>query len=61
VKARGVGLGDGAPAIDFARSVERIVLVDGARLTELMIEHGVGVTNRTVSVPKIDADYFDED
>jgi restriction system protein len=49
------------PAIEFARSVERIVLVDGARLAALMIEHGVGVSNRTVTVPKLDADYFESD
>ena len=50
-----------SPAIEFARSVERIVLVDGARLAALMIEHGVGVSNRTVAVPKLDADYFESD
>lgn len=48
-------------ALDFARSVEGIVLVDGARLAELMIEHEVGVTSRTVKIPKIDSDYFDEE
>lgn len=47
-------------AIDFAKSVERIVLVDGARMAELMIDHEVGVSARTVKVPKIDSDYFDE-
>jgi restriction system protein len=40
--------------------VERIVLVDGVRLAGLMIEHGVGVSNRTVTVPMLDADYFEE-
>ncbi|MGH8447148.1 MAG: restriction endonuclease, partial [Solimonas sp.] len=48
-------------AIDFAKSVERIVLVDGARLADLMIEHEVGVSARTVKVPKLDSDYFDEE
>lgn len=48
------------PAIEFARTVEGIVLVDGARLTELMMEHGVGVSHRHVKLPKIDSDYFDE-
>jgi len=47
-------------AMEFARSVERVILVDGAKLTELMIEHEVGVTLRPVKVPKIDADYFEE-
>lgn len=50
-----------AQAIDFARSVERVVLVDGARLAELMIEHEVGITSRTVRIPKLDSDYFDEE
>lgn len=48
-------------AIEFARSVERIVLVDGPRLAELMIDHEVGVSARTVKVPKLDSDYFDEE
>jgi restriction system protein len=50
-----------AQAIEFARSVERIVLVDGPKLAELMIDHEVGVSARTVKVPKIDSDYFDEE
>ena len=41
-------------------SVERVVLVDGARLADLMIEHEVGVKSRLVRVPKIDSDYFEE-
>ena len=48
-------------AIDFAKSVERIVLVDGSRLAELMIDHEVGVSARTVKIPKLDNDYFDEE
>ena len=48
-------------AVEFARSVERIVLVDGQRLAELMIDYEVGVTARTVKVPKLDRDYFDEE
>ena len=47
-------------AIDFARSVERVVLVDGERLAGLMIEHEVGVTLRPLKVPKLDSDYFEE-
>lgn len=50
-----------AQAIEFARSVERIVLVDGSRLAELMMDNEVGVSSRTVKVPKIDSDYFDEE
>lgn len=50
-----------AQAIEFAKSVERIVLVDGPRLVELMMDHEVGVSARTVKIPKIDSDYFDEE
>lgn len=48
-------------AIDFAKSVERVVLIDGHRLVELMMDHDVGVSGRTVSIPKFDSDYFDEE
>lgn len=47
-------------AVEFARSVERVVLVDGDRLAMLMIEYGVGVTHRIVKIPKLDSDYFEE-
>jgi restriction system protein len=47
-------------AREFARSVEGIVLVDGVRLAQLMIDHEVGVTLRPIQIPKIDSDYFDE-
>lgn len=49
-----------AQAVLFAGSVERIVLVDGARLAQLMMEHEVGVTSQSIKLPKIDSDYFDE-
>ncbi len=48
-------------AVEFAKSVERVVLIDGARLAQLMIDHEVGVQTRTVKIPKIDSDYFDEE
>lgn len=48
-------------ALDFAKSVEGIVLVDGTRLASLMIEYELGVTAHTVKIPKIDGDYFDEE
>jgi restriction system protein len=48
-------------ALDFAKSVEGIVLIDGARLAGLMIDYELGVTARTVKIPKIDGDYFDEE
>ena len=48
-------------AREFAESVsDSIVLVDGARLTALMIEHGVGVTHKPLKVPHVDSDYFED-
>lgn len=50
-----------AQAIGFANSVEGMVLVDGNRLVNLMMDHEVGVTSRLVRLPKLDSDYFDEE
>lgn len=50
-----------AHAVAFASSVEGIVLVDGARLVHLMMDHEVGVTARLLKVPTLDTDYFNED
>lgn len=50
-----------AKAFEFVKSVEGIVLVDGARLAELMIDFEVGIQVRTIKIPKIDTDYFDEE
>lgn len=50
-----------AQALDFARSVEGMVLIDGTRLAELMIDHEVGVSARLIKIPKLDSDYFDEE
>lgn len=47
-------------AVEFAKSVERIVLVDGIKLAELMIDHEVGVSTRIVKIPKFDSDYFED-
>ena len=47
-------------ATEFAKSVERIVLVNGVKLAEFMVEHGIGVTLRPLSVPKLDSSYFEE-
>lgn len=47
-------------AIQFAGSVERIVLVDGVKLAQLMMDHEVGVTSQSINLPKIDSDYFDD-
>lgn len=50
-------------ARDFAQQVsDSIVLVDGTRLTTLMIDRGVAVSHyRTVKLARIDGDYFEED
>jgi restriction system protein len=40
---------------------QKVILIDGRRLAELMIEHGIGVAEEhAYSVKKIDSDYFDE-
>lgn len=49
-----------AQAVDFARSVEGLVLVDGKRLVNLMLDHDVGVSSQLYKVPRLDSDYFDE-
>lgn len=48
-------------ALDYGKQVsENVVLVDGTRLTSLMIEYGVGVTHfRTIRLPRTDGDYFE--
>jgi len=52
-----------APAADFVRHLpQRIVLIDGDRFADLMIEHGVGFrVARTVEVKRLDEDFFLEE
>ena len=50
-----------AKGIEFANSVEGIVLIDGGRLTSLMIEYELGISAQTVKIPKIDGDFFDQE
>ncbi|AKV55316.1 Mrr restriction system protein [Bifidobacterium actinocoloniiforme DSM 22766] len=47
-------------AVQYAQEVpSRIILIDGKRLTQLMIAYGIGVeTKETVKVVRIDEDYF---
>ena len=49
-------------ARDYAAGIhQKVILIDGRRLAELMIEHGIGVAEEhAYSVKKIDSDYFDE-
>jgi len=43
------------------RPLAKVILIDGTRLAELMIEHNIGVTTtRTLSLKRIDSDYFEE-
>lgn len=50
---------DGVP--EYLKTVpHRIALVDGDRLAQLMVEHGIGVAKRATYVVKgVDADYFE--
>lgn len=50
-------------AWEYASSIDiKIILIDGERLTQLMMDHGVGVsTSATYEIRKIDRDYFSED
>ncbi|HMO45660.1 MAG TPA: restriction endonuclease [Rubrivivax sp.] len=48
-------------AEDYANAINtKVILINGALLTELMIDHNVGVaTTSTYQVKKVDADYFE--
>lgn len=50
-------------AIDYADTVsQKVVLIDGNRLAELMIEHDVGLTTfKSIALKRLDSDYFVED
>lgn len=49
-------------AVEFANNVsQKVILIDGKRLADLMIEHDVGVSNvRSIAIKRIDTDYFEE-
>lgn len=48
-------------ALDYVNNIEKkIVLIDGARLADLMVEYGVGVDPvASYTIHKIDEDYFE--
>lgn len=48
-------------ARDYAKNIDtKVVLIDGQRLTELMIDYGVGVAHRTTyEIKSLDTDYFE--
>jgi len=50
-------------ATEFAKSVpQRVILIDGQRLAELMIEHNVGVSRAiNYEIKRVDSDYFEEE
>jgi restriction system protein len=50
-------------AVEFVRHLsQRVILIDGQRLSDLMIEHNVGVrVSRTVEVKRLDEDFFSGD
>ena len=51
-------------AEDFVKKAitQKIVLVDGEKLAELMIEYGLGVTTvQNYEIKRIDSDYFNND
>ena len=52
-----------APAVEFASRIpQRIILIDGKRLAELMIEHSVGVrSSRVIEFKRLDEDFFSEE
>ena len=52
-----------APAVEYVRGLQqRVILIDGARLTELMVEFGVGVRlNRIVEFKRLDEDFFSDE
>jgi len=49
------------PAMDFVRHLsQRVILIDGAALADLMIEYGVGVrVSRAIEIKRVDLDFFD--
>lgn len=51
------------PARDYVKHLtQRVILIDGQELADLMIEHGVGVRGyRTVEFKRLDEDFFGEE
>jgi restriction system protein len=50
-------------AIEYANDVQqKVILIDGERLADLMIEHNIGVAPfHSYEIKHIDSDYFEED
>jgi len=49
-------------AAEYVRQIDKkVILIDGKRLAELMIEHSVGVTvEKAYSIKRLDLDYFED-
>lgn len=49
-------------AREYIKAIDnRVILIDGAKLCQLMIDYGVGVsTERSYDIKKVDSDYFDD-
>ena len=49
-------------AYDYVKNIEhKIILIDGKKLTELMIENNIGLSTQiNYEIKKIDTDYFEE-
>ncbi len=49
-------------ATEYAKAVtQKVILIDGNRLADLMIEHDIGVSKvRSIAIKRIDTDYFEE-
>ena len=50
-------------ADEYAKGLEmKVILIDGAQLSELMFDFGIGVTTKnTYAVKRIDSDFFDDE
>lgn len=51
-------------ALDFVDRIEgkKVVLIDGAKLADLMIEHNIGVKQtKLYELKEVSNDFFDED
>ncbi|WP_286192643.1 restriction endonuclease [Stappia sp. BW2] len=50
-------------AVEYARNLpQRVILIDGNRLADLMIEHGVGTrSQQPPQIQRLDEDFFTED
>ena len=49
-------------AVDYSETVtQKVILINGSRLADLMIEYNIGVsTQRTIVIKRIDTDYFED-